>query len=179
MEFSKKFKGREQNIIDLFHAAFAHAEGAEEGALIGNLVRHQMTDTTEPDLHVFLAKMDRAIVGGAIFSRLTYDQDDRCVFILAPVAVASERQGQGIGQKLLARGLEALRNAGVDVVLTYGDPNYYSRVGFKPISESLAPAPFTLKQPEGWLGQSLAGGEMAPLKGAPHCIPALNDPVFW
>ncbi|MCG5517084.1 MULTISPECIES: hypothetical protein [unclassified Ectothiorhodospira] len=41
------------------------------------------------------------------------------------------------------------------MVLTYGDPNYYSRIGFKPITEALAPAPFTLKQPEGWLGQSL------------------------
>lgn len=179
MEFSKKFRGREQDIIDLFRATFAHAEGMEEGALIGSLVRHQMAGTAEPDLHVFLAEMDRAIVGGAIFSRLTYDQDDRSVFILAPVAVASERQGQGIGQKLLAHGLEALRNAGVDVVLTYGDPNYYSRVGFKPITEVLAPAPFKLKQPKGWLGQSLTGGEMVPFKGAPRCIPALNDPVFW
>ncbi|AHK78607.1 acetyltransferase [Ectothiorhodospira haloalkaliphila] len=179
MKFSQAFKGQEQDIIDLFHATFARAEGAEEGALIGNLVRHQMAGTAEPDLHVFLAERDRAIVGGAIFSRLTYDQDDRSVFILAPVAVASEWQGQGVGQKLLAHGLEALRNAGVDVVLTYGDPSYYSRVGFKPITESLAPAPFELKQPEGWLGQSLTGGEVLPFKGVPHCIPALNDPVFW
>lgn len=179
MEFSKAFKGREQDIIELFTATFTASEGAEEGALIGDLVRHQMASTAEPDLYVFIAEADGMIVGGAVFSRLAYDQDDRTVFVLAPVAVSTELQGKGIGQKLLMHALQTLRDAGVDIVLTYGDPNYYSRIGFAPITEAFAPAPFKLQHPEGWLGQSLTDDGITPLEGKSRCVEALNDPVFW
>lgn len=74
--------------------------------------------------------------------------------------------------------LKALRD-GVDVVVTYGDPGYYSRVGFKPVSEAFAPAPFRLQHPEGWQAQSLTEAELTPLKGPSRCVSALNDPAFW
>ena len=74
--------------------------------------------------------------GGIVFSRLRYEQDNRTVFVLAPVAVATDQQGKGIGQRLLIHGLASLRSAGVDIVMTYGDPNYYAKVGFVPISEA-------------------------------------------
>jgi putative acetyltransferase len=179
MKFSTGFKGREQEIIDLFSATFTASEGAEEGALIGDLVRNLLCGTAEEDLFAFTAEEAGAIVGGIIFSRLTYEQDGRTVFVLAPVAVATAQQGKGVGQRLLNHGLVALRNAGVDITVTYGDPNYYSKVGFAPIAEAFAPAPFPLCRPEGWLGQSLMDREMTPLKGPSHCVDALNNPVFW
>jgi len=75
---------------------------------------------------------------------LTYAQDERTVFVLAPVAVATDQQGEGIGQRLLSHGLAALRSTGVDIVMIYGDPDYYAKVGFKTISEADAAAPFKL-----------------------------------
>ena len=126
-----------------------------------------------------IVEEDGTITGGIVFSRLTYEQDERTVFLLAPVAVAPDRQGKGIGQRLLTHGLAFLRGAGIDIVMTYGDPNYYARVGFLPISEAGAQTPFRLSRPEGWLGQSLTDRAMTPLKGAPRCVEALNDPVFW
>jgi putative acetyltransferase len=63
--------------------------------------------------------------------------------------------------------------------MTYGDPNYYAKVGFMPISEADAQAPFKLSQPEGWLGTAVDGHEITPLKGPSRCVEALNDPVFW
>jgi predicted N-acetyltransferase YhbS len=93
--------------------------------------------------------------------------------------VATDRQRQGIGQRLLRHGLASLRNAGVDIVMTYGDPRYYAKVGFRPISETDARAPFALKHPEGWLAQSLTDRAMTPLKGPSRCVEALNDPLFW
>jgi predicted N-acetyltransferase YhbS len=136
--------------------------------------------STDPkDQFVFTARDDGRIVGGIVSSRLTYERDARTVFVLAPVAVATDQQAKGIGQRLLTHGLEALRRAGIDVVMTYGDPNYYARVGFAPISEAVAPAPLPLRQPEGWLGQSLTGHTIAPLQGPSRCVEALNDPVFW
>ena len=179
MEFSTGYKGREAEIIDLFTATFTASEGEEEGALIGELVRDLLGGTAANDLFVFTAEEDGAIIGGIVFSRLTYEQDERTLFVLAPVAVATDRQGKGVGQGLLTHGLAALRSAGVDIVMTYGDPSYYARVGFLPISEAEAPAPFPLKYPEGWLAQSLTARAMAPLRGPSRCVAALNDPVFW
>jgi predicted N-acetyltransferase YhbS len=179
MEFSTGYKGREAEIVDLFTTTFSASEGEEEGALIGDLVRRLLAGTAQKDLFVFTAAEDGSIIGGIVFSRLSYAQDERTVFVLAPVAVAPHRQGQGIGQQLLKHGLAALCSAGVDIAMTYGDPNYYARVGFEPVSEADAPAPFALNHPQGWLGQSLNDRPMTPLQGPSRCVDALNDPVFW
>ncbi|NEX15815.1 MAG: GNAT family N-acetyltransferase [Halochromatium sp.] len=179
MQFSTNTQDREKAIIELFRATFTASEGAEEGALIGDLVKNLLASTAEQDRFVFIAEEKGAIIGGILFSRLTYEQDERTVFVLAPVAVATDQQGKGIGQRLLHQGLAALRSAGVDIAMTYGDPGYYAKVGFKPISEADAPAPFKLQQPEGWLAQSLTDRAMTPLKGPSRCVEALNDPVFW
>ena len=179
MELLTEHKGREVEIVDLFTATFTASEGEEEGTLIGELVRNLLGGTAAKDRFVFTAEEDGVIIGGIVFSRLTYAQDERTVFVLAPVAVATDWQGQGIGQRLLNHGLAALRNAGVDIAMTYGDPNYYAKVGFRPISEADAQAPYPLKHPEGWLAQSLTDRAMAPLKGPSRCVEALNDPVFW
>ena len=179
MRFSTGPNGREEEIVELFASTFTASEGEKEGALIGNLVRGLLDGTAPKDIFVFTAEEDGAIIGGIVFSRLTYEQDDRTVFVLAPVAVATDRQGTGVGQKLLAHGLHALRDAGVDIAMTYGDPNYYAKVGFMPVSEVDAPPPYNLNQPEGWLGQSLTERPMTPLKGPSRCVAALDDPVFW
>lgn len=179
MELSTAVKGREREIIDLFGATFTASEGAAEGALIGDLVRNLLGGTAAADLFVVTAEAAGAILGGIVFSRLTYDHDERTVFILAPVAVATARQGEGIGQRLIAHGLTVLRGAGVDIALTYGDPNYYAKVGFAPITQGFAPPPFALTHPEGWLGQSLTERPMTPLKGPSRCVAALNDSAFW
>ncbi len=179
MKFSGNPTGRGQDLIDLFEATFTASEGAEEGALIAELVRKQLAQTPKNDIHVFIAEEAGTLLGAAVFTRLTYPQDDRTVFVLGPVAVMTERQGQGIGQALLRHGLQVLRDVGVDIAMTYGDPNYYQKVGFRPISEDEAPAPFKLQLPHGWLGLSLTDRPWSPLKGPSSCVSALNDPVFW
>ena len=56
--------------------------------------------------------------------------------MMAPVAVATAHQGKGIGQRLISHGLDALRREGVDIAVTYGDPAFHGRVGFKPVSDT-------------------------------------------
>ncbi|MFW8636332.1 GNAT family N-acetyltransferase [Cribrihabitans pelagius] len=179
MQHSNTHKGREEDIIGLFTAAFTASEGAEEGALIGRLVRDLLTRTALDDLRVFVTEDGGALIGGAIFTRLTYAQDSRSVFILSPMAVAPDRQGEGAGRGLLRYALDALRGAGVDIALTYGDPAFYGKVGFLPMDEAEVPAPQPLSQPVGWIGQSLAGGAVPPLGGPCTCTAALNDPALW
>ena len=179
MEMSNRFKGQEQEIIDLLAAAFAASEGADEGALIRDLSRNLLATTADADIHVFTARETRSLIGAIIFSRLTYEHDGRTVFLLGPVGVATDRQGRGTGQRLLTHGLACLRKSGVDVAVTYGDPKYYSRVGFRAITEEFAQAPFKLKYPKGWLGQSLTDRSLTPLTGPSRCVEAFHRPEFW
>ena len=179
MRITAGFHGREQAVADLFAATFAASEGPDEGALIGRLARDLMASTPAADIRVMVAEDDDAPIGAAILTRLAYAQDARVVFIVAPVAVATDRQGRGVGARLLTEALDSLRAEGVNVALVYGDPAYYARVGFAPVDVATAPPPLPLQHPEGWLGQSLTGAAIAPLKGPPRCVAALDDPAFW
>lgn len=178
MRFSKEYAGKEAQIISLFNTTFTQSESAEEGLLIEALVKNQLNDTPANDIYVITAEDSDALVGACIFTRLTFEQDDRTVFILAPVAVTTEKQGQGIGKKLLAYGFQVLRDANVDIIMTYGDPNFYSKAGFEAVNESDTAAPFKLEYPHGWLGLSL-NSQLSPLKGPSHCVSALNNPAYW
>lgn len=179
MKISTGYEGCEQAIIDLFTTTFTASEGADEGALIGGLVRDLFTKTPEPDIHVFRADDGDHPVGAAVFTRLSYPEDPRQVVLLSPMAVATEHQRQGIGQALLAHALETLRSGGVEIAITYGDPNYYGRVGFVPITEGQARAPLPLSFPHGWIGQSLTDQRMPALRGRSICVSALNRADIW
>jgi putative acetyltransferase len=179
MEFLTCYEKRVASITDFFSATFCAAEGATEGALIGGLVQKLLTETAPKDIHVFTALRDGALVGAAIFTRLVYAHDVRQVFLLSPMAVASNSQRQGIGQALLRHALARLREASIEIVITYGDPRFYGKLGFTAITEEMAPAPLPLSHPHGWVAQSLRGNGFAPLKGPSICVTALSDPHFW
>lgn len=172
-------EGREPEIVALFTETFAASEGAGEGAVIGTLARDLIETTGPEDLHLFCALDGAALAACIIFSRLTYANDPRSVFVIGPVAVHPDRQGQGIGRHLIARGLNHLRTSGVDVALNYGDPAFYSRVGFRPITETQVAPPFPLAQPHGWQGQSLTDRPLDPLSGPVACVSALDKPAYW
>ncbi|MGO4917852.1 GNAT family N-acetyltransferase [Pseudogemmobacter sp. W21_MBD1_M6] len=179
MDFSAEYKGRAAAIADLFTATFTASEGSNEGVLIGDLARRLMAETPTQDLRVFTAWNGGELAGAILFSRLNYEGDNRTVFVLGPVAVATGQQRQGIGQRLISHGLEELRQEGVGLAVTYGDPGFYGRAGFKVITENDVPAPFPLRHPEGWLGQSLNNAALTPFKGPSRCVQAFNDPAFW
>ncbi|WOI58371.1 N-acetyltransferase [Palleronia sp. LCG004] len=179
MKIATGAEGREEALIDLFAAAFTASEGVEEGTLVGGLVRDLLTKTPASDIHVFRAEEDGDVIGAAVFTRLTYPEDPRNVVLLSPMAVAPAHQRRGVGKTLLAHALEALRSEGAEVAITYGDPDYYERVGFAPIVEDQARAPLPLSHPHGWVGQSLTGRQMPVLCGVPSCVVALNRADIW
>lgn len=127
-------------IARLFDSVFSKSEGAQEGALIGNLAKELIATTDSRDLHGFVAVDGEKIVGAIFFSRLTFEKD-MDVFILAPVAVHTEYQRTGIGQALITHGLREVKKKGVGIVTTYGDPDFYSKVGFHPLSQQMIAAP--------------------------------------
>lgn len=179
MDISEGFAGQEAEIVALFARTFTASEGEAEGALIGGLVREMMAGTPARDIRVFTASEGGAHFGAVIFTRIVWSKDERAAFILSPAAVAPERQGEGAGQALIRFALGALREAGVEIALTYGDPDYYGKIGFAPVPEAVAPAPLPLSQPHGWLARSLSGAPLTPLRGAARCVPALMRPELW
>ncbi|QFU09732.1 Acetyltransferase (GNAT) family protein [Rhodobacteraceae bacterium THAF1] len=179
MDVATGFDGQEDRLIALFTATFTDTEGAEEGRLIGGLVHDLLTTTPASDIHVFRAEDDSTLIGAAIFTQITYPDEPNRVVLLSPMAVATDRQGKGVGQALLIQALATLRSEGAEVALTYGDPDYYKRVGFAPITEQQACAPLPLSHPQGWIGQSLTDQPMPILSGRPTCVPALNRADVW
>jgi putative acetyltransferase len=146
--------------------------------LIGDLALALQQTTAPEDIYDFVAKDGDGIVGAILFTRLTFETPVNA-FILGPVAVATACQRQGVGQRLIRFGLDHLKGEGVELAFTYGDPNYYSKVGFAPISEEIAKAPLPLSHPEGWLAQALSGDSIQPVAGESACVKALNDPRYW
>ncbi|CAN7232190.1 N-acetyltransferase [Devosia sp. LjRoot16] len=78
-----------------------------------------------------VAEDDGTIVGHIAFSPVTIDGVHGGWFGLGPIAVRADRQRQGIGKALIARGLELLRQQGAAGVALIGNPDIYGRVGFE------------------------------------------------
>jgi predicted N-acetyltransferase YhbS len=168
-----------EELSGFFTDIFSASEGPSEGELIGNLARRLVSETPSEDVWVFIARDGGELTGAIIFSRLRFEQETKTVVVLGPVAVATARHGQGIGQSLIAHGLAELKREGVEIAVTYGDPRFYGKVGFAPVSEADVPAPYPLQYPEGWLAQTLTDLALMPLKGPSHPVKAFEDPAFW
>ncbi|KGE70847.1 GNAT family N-acetyltransferase [Spirochaeta lutea] len=180
MEFGYLESGWKHKIRALFEGVFTDSEGAAEGRLIGELAGALADRIDNRGVLCFGAREGDAVVGAIFFTALEFEQSpDTGVYMLAPVAVSTSSQGRGIGTRLITFGLDDLTNRGADLAITYGDPAYYSRVGFRRIPEDTIQAPLELSMPEGWLGQSLKGERIPVLPGRPRCVEAFNNPAYW
>ena len=178
MNYSPYCSRDADEVTQLFNATFSDSEGPAEGALVGRLARDLINTTEANDLYGFVARDDAQIAGSIFFSRIKFAYAING-FILAPVAVRTDVQGRGVGQALIKHGLDALSKRGVELVLTYGDPAFYAKVGFHAVPEAMIPPPMTLQHPEGWLAQSLKGEAIQPITGPSSCVEALNKPEYW
>lgn len=165
-------------ITQLFIRTFTDSEGEVEGRSIGKLVENIMTNTDPADIYGYTASEDGRIVGGIFFTRIRFHVDT-CAYILSPVAVHTDFQGKGVGQSLVNFGVEQLKRSKVSLIVTYGDPAFYSKLGFKQITEKTIEPPFKLSFPEGWLALNVSGEEVKPILGSLTCVPALNNPELW
>ncbi len=165
-------------VAELFSSVFTASEGESEGWLIGKLASGLSADIDNKEIFCFGAYLQDLLIGSIFFTRLRFDESVS-VYMLAPVAVSTVYQGKGIGQSLINYGLDEMKNLSVAVAVTYGDPSYYARVGFQPLSESAIQAPLKLSMPEGWLGQSLTGQPVPTINERPSCVSEFDDPVYW
>lgn len=80
-----------------------------------------------------VAVLDGEVVGHVMISHAQLDDGTsvRDVAVLAPLAVAPEHQGAGVGSELVRRVTALADAAGEPVVVLEGSPAYYGRLGFE------------------------------------------------
>ena len=80
-----------------------------------------------------VAEVDGVIVGHILFSYIDLVNDVTYkVLGLAPLAVRSQFQNQGIGSALVWEGLTRANAMGETIAIVLGHPQFYNRFGFKP-----------------------------------------------
>ncbi|NYT00929.1 MAG: N-acetyltransferase [Methanocellales archaeon] len=99
-----------------------------------------------PELSL-VAEIDDEIVGHILFSRIEIVGDS--VFdslALAPMAVIPEFQKQGIGSKLIKKGIEKAKELGFDSIIVLGHKEYYPKFGFQKASKWNIKCPFEVHE---------------------------------
>lgn len=107
-------------------------EAAFETGAEANLVDN-LRDKNAHVISMVAEKEDR-IIGHILFSPVTLTAKGSEVTLLglAPMAVLPQYQEQGIGSKLVEKGLEESHRQGYPAVVVLGHPDYYPRFGFVP-----------------------------------------------
>ena len=156
-----------------------NAFGQSEGETVSQLAIDLLEDKTALPILSLVAEQDSEIIGNIIFSSVNIEAvEGVSVYILAPLAVTRLAQGKGIGTLLINKGLEILKERGTEIVLVYGDPNYYMRTGFR-AGHNLKP-PYKLEYPEeAWMAQELVDGVLTKTQGTVRCALSLNSPEYW
>ncbi len=106
-----------------------------------------------------VAEASKEVVGHIGFSLVTIDGKGMDWYGIGPVSVSPEYQLQGIGSKLIKKGLIRIRAGGAKGCVLEGSPQYYGRFGFKtyaglsytgaPAAEYFMALPFTEDIPQG------------------------------
>lgn len=123
-ETEKDFK----EVYKLNYEAFGNRE--DEAKLVERIRR---SEEFIPELSI-VAEIENEIVGHLLLSKAVIENDEQLstVIVLAPVAVKSDRQKQGIGSRMIEEGISRCRVLGFNIILLIGHPSYYPRFGFQP-----------------------------------------------
>jgi putative acetyltransferase len=78
-----------------------------------------------------VAEDDGEIVGHIAFSPVALTSGEAGWFGLGPLSVTPERQGQGVGSRLVREGIDMLRRVNASGCVVLGDPDFYGRFGFR------------------------------------------------
>lgn len=177
MEYKPQHTKHQTALVELFQSVFSAAEGEQEGRQLARLVARLAEKLDHPNRFAFAAYQAKKLRGAIFFTPLSISQP-YSIYMLSPVAIHTDYQGQGIGQALIHYGLAQMRQHAVDAVVTYGDPAYYTKTGFVPAYDFIQP-PFALSMPEGWLYRKLSARALPATNEIPACVEAFNHAHYW
>ena len=170
----------DRTAIDAIHmSAFGQSQGQE----IAELVNSLLDDETAKPLLSLVAKTNGKLVGHILFTavQIQPEAQETTARILAPLAISSAFQGQGIGGALIREGLKNLAESGVDLVFVLGHPGYYPKFGFQAAGQFgfEAPYPIPSEHADAWMVCELKAGEIDKKGGKVQCSEVLNQPQHW
>lgn len=151
-----------RKVEELTREAFwnIHVPGCDEHYLV-----HILRDSKQfiPELD-FVAVADDKIVGNIMYAHSSIVTDENTkhhVITFGPISVLPSYQNQGIGSKLIEITRRQAFEMGFTAILIYGDPEYYSRLGF------VAAEKYNIKSSSGMYAAALQVYELYPnsLKG--------------
>jgi putative acetyltransferase len=138
--------------------------GAQEADLVDRL-------RTDGDAAISLVAVDgERVVGHVLLSRMSAPFR---ALGLAPVSVLPDRQGTGIGTRLIRAGLERAELGGWRGVFVLGEPAYYRRFGFDPALASGFASPYAGP----YLMALALGGSLPATAGRLDHAPAFRTPA--
>ncbi len=82
-----------------------------------------------------VAEVDGRVIGHIAFSPVTISDGSQGWYSVGPLSVLPEMQRQGVGKSLMNEGLRLLRESGAKGCVLVGEPDYYSRFGFRNIPD--------------------------------------------
>jgi putative acetyltransferase len=111
-----------------------------------------------------VAESDGLVVGHILFSRMSIETPDGTIpaVALAPMAVSPRYQRQGIGGRLIRRGLDTLKDRAERIVIVVGHAAYYPRFGFSAATAAALESPFPS---DVFMALELSPGALAQVRG--------------
>ena len=152
----------------------------KEAKLTAGLLKDPMA---EPMLSLLAFHKEEAI-GHILFSRIYFEDSDEqpLMHLLAPLAIKPGFQKQGVGGKLINKGLEILKKRGSEIVIVIGHMDYYPMFGFIPDAKRLGfitPYPIPEEFNNAWMVQELKQGSIHKYNGKIQCADELQNPDHW
>ncbi len=162
------------DVLAVERLAFGQDEEAE-------LVRDLLGDPTAQPRLSLLAREDGEAVGHILFTSASIEgaPGDIAASILAPLAVIPSAQRQGVGGRLIERGVELLAASGVALVFVLGHLEYYPRHGFEPACPHGLRPPYPVDPEEAWMVRALAPDVLGRVRGQVACAEAMRRPEYW
>jgi predicted N-acetyltransferase YhbS len=117
-----------------------------------------------PGLSLVVRDEGVKLAGTISFWPLAIGEKATPAMLLGPLAVHPDRQGLGIGLKLMREGLARAAAQGHALVLLVGDEPYYSKVGFRKLPPGLIDLPGPV-DPARFLYLELRPGALAGVSG--------------
>ena len=163
-------------IHELINSAFSSNESDEINVFVSKL----LTESVSPSIKALVAERNDEVVGFISCSPIYLDSFESLTgYILAPLAVSPSHQKKGVGSALVNSAINVLKENNVDVLLVYGDPDYYNRFGFITSDAECFVPPYRLAYPTGWLGMVLSERCLPNHSVEFNCVEALKNPDLW
>ncbi|OTG80853.1 GNAT family N-acetyltransferase [Acinetobacter sp. ANC 5054] len=114
-------------IENVTKAAFLNAEHSShtEHFIVNQLRKEQQLTIS------LVAEEQQEIVGHVAVSPVSLSTGETGWYGLGPISVLPNKQGLGIGTRLMQAALQELRTMDAAGCVLLGDPNYYARFGFQ------------------------------------------------